>query len=149
MNNFSIEELRELADILREKGLGSLEITSGDYSLRMTAPSFAQPVRTMYSEEQQVPGYAEPAAQTVNVPLEGRIVTSPIVGVFYNSPSPDSDAFVEVGSRVSAGDTLCIVEAMKLMNEITAEFDGEVLEVMAASGDMVDYGRPLFRIKEL
>ena len=143
MNNFSIEELRELADILREKGLGSLEITSGDYSLRMTTPAFAHPVRTMYSEEP-----AEPV-QAAAAPAEGRIVTSPIVGVFYNSPSPDSEAFVGVGSRVSAGDVLCIVEAMKLMNEITAEFDGEVLEVLAATGEMVDYGRPLFRIKEL
>lgn len=72
---------------------------------------------------------------------------SPMVGVFYSAPSPQSKPFVEVGSRVKKGDVLCIVEAMKLMNEITAELDGEIVEVCAASGDVVEYGQTLFRIQ--
>ncbi|CDA61659.1 acetyl-CoA carboxylase biotin carboxyl carrier protein subunit [Clostridium sp. CAG:169] len=72
---------------------------------------------------------------------------SPMVGVFYSAPSPQSKPFVEVGSRVKKGDVLCIVEAMKLMNEITAELDGEIVEVGAASGDVVEYGQTLFRIQ--
>lgn len=75
------------------------------------------------------------------------IVVSPIVGTFYESPAPDSEAFVKVGSKVKAGDTLCIVEAMKLMNDITSEFDGEVVEILVKNEEMVEYGQPLFKLK--
>lgn len=76
-----------------------------------------------------------------------KIISSPIVGTFYASPSPDKDAFVKVGSKVKKGDTLCIVEAMKLMNEICSEADGEVVEIIAKDGEMVEYGAGLFKIK--
>ena len=147
LSKFSIEELRELAGILSEKGLGSLEITDGGYSLKMTAPGLIAA-----GEIAVVPPtpYAAPVPAVQEDPLpDGSIVTSPIVGVFYRAQSPEAEPFVKVGSRVAAGDVLCIVEAMKLMNEITAEFDGEVVEVFAENGDIVDCGRPLFRIKEL
>ncbi|NLK20882.1 MAG: acetyl-CoA carboxylase biotin carboxyl carrier protein [Epulopiscium sp.] len=78
---------------------------------------------------------------------EGTIVKSPIVGTFYNSPSPEANPFVEVGSRVKKGDTLCIIEAMKLMNEIEADTDGEVVEVFVKNEELVEYNEPLFRIK--
>ncbi len=74
------------------------------------------------------------------------IVKSPIVGTLYSSPSPESNNFVKVGSKVKKGDTLCILEAMKLMNEIESEVDGEIIEVLVANGDMVEYGQPLFKI---
>ena len=77
---------------------------------------------------------------------EGEIVTSPMVGTFYLKPSPEADAFVEVGKRVKKGDTLCIIEAMKLMNEIESEFDGVVEEILVKDGEPVEYGKPLFRI---
>jgi acetyl-CoA carboxylase biotin carboxyl carrier protein len=77
----------------------------------------------------------------------GNVVKSPMVGTFYSKSSPTSESFVKVGSRVKKGDTLCIIEAMKLMNEIESEFDGEVLEVLVKDGEMVDYGKPLFIIK--
>lgn len=76
-----------------------------------------------------------------------KIISSPIVGTFYSSPSPDKEPFVKVGSKVKKGDTLCIVEAMKLMNEIYSEVDGEVVEIIAKEGDMVEYGGELFKIK--
>ena len=77
---------------------------------------------------------------------EGNIVTSPMVGTFYTKPSPDSDSYVEVGSTVKKGDVLCIIEAMKLMNEIESEFDGKIAEIIAKDGEPVQYGDPLFRI---
>lgn len=80
------------------------------------------------------------------VKKEGTIVTSPIVGTFYASQGPDKESFVTVGSRVKKGDTLCIIEAMKLMNEIDSEVDGEVVEVLVENEQMVEYGQPLFRI---
>ncbi|NLG93138.1 MAG: acetyl-CoA carboxylase, biotin carboxyl carrier protein, partial [Clostridiales bacterium] len=72
---------------------------------------------------------------------------SPMVGVFYSAPSPDSEPYVQVGSKVKKGDTLCIIEAMKLLNEITADRDGEITEICAAAGQVVEYGQTLFRIK--
>lgn len=75
------------------------------------------------------------------------IVPSPIVGTFYGSPSPDKESFVKVGDKVKKGDTLCIIEAMKLMNEVGSEVDGEIVEIMVKDGDMVEYGEPLFKIK--
>ncbi len=76
-----------------------------------------------------------------------QVVTSPMVGTFYAKPSPTADNFVEVGKKVKKGDVLCIIEAMKLMNEIESEYDGEIAEILVKDGDMVDYGKPLFRIK--
>lgn len=75
------------------------------------------------------------------------IVKSPMVGTFYLKPSPDSEPYVKVGQKVKKGDTLCIIEAMKLMNEIESEFDGEIVEVLLKDGEMVEYGKPLFKIK--
>lgn len=76
-----------------------------------------------------------------------KIVTSPMVGTFYAKPSPDAKDFVEIGTKVKKGETLCIIEAMKLMNEIESEFDGEIAEVLLKDGEAVEYGKPLFRIK--
>ncbi|GHU92423.1 acetyl-CoA carboxylase, biotin carboxyl carrier protein [Spirochaetia bacterium] len=87
-----------------------------------------------------VPGVAGPAGETI---------TSPIVATFYATPGPDAPAFVSIGSKVKAGDTLCILEAMKMMNHLEAEFDCEILSVKAANGDLVEYGQTLFEVKRL
>ncbi len=75
------------------------------------------------------------------------VVKSPMVGTFYLKPSPDSEPYVQIGTKVKKGDTLCIIEAMKLMNEIESEFDGEIIEILLKDGEMVEYGKPLFKIK--
>lgn len=75
------------------------------------------------------------------------VVKSPMVGTFYLKPSPDSEPYVQIGKKVKKGDTLCIIEAMKLMNEIESEFDGEIVEILLKDGEMVEYGKPLFKIK--
>ena len=76
-----------------------------------------------------------------------KIIKSPMLGTFYSKPSPDAKAFVEVGQKVKVGETLCIIEAMKLMNEIESEYDGEIAEILVKDGEMVDYGKPLFKIR--
>lgn len=97
-------------------------------------------------------------SQIINVPVqtvtqnnvkeieEGRIITSPMIGTFYAKPSPESAPYVEIGTNVKKGDTVCIIEAMKLMNEIESEFDGKIVEVLVKDGEMVEYGKPLFRV---
>ena len=96
-----------------------------------------------------VPSREEETEKTQNDLLveEGNIVKSPMVGTFYSKPSPNADAYVSVGDNVKKGDVLCIIEAMKLMNEIESEFDGEVVEILVKDGESVEYGKPLFRIK--
>lgn len=79
--------------------------------------------------------------------IQGNVVTSPMVGTFYLKPSPTSQPYVEVGKEVKKGDTLCIIEAMKLMNEIESEWDGKIIEILVKDGEAVEYGKPLFRIK--
>jgi acetyl-CoA carboxylase biotin carboxyl carrier protein len=79
----------------------------------------------------------------------GEVITSPIVGTFYPAPGPDAPAFVRPGSKIKTGDTLCILEAMKMMNQLEAEFDCEIIAVRAASGDLVEFGQPLFEVKRL
>lgn len=85
-------------------------------------------------------------SDTVKETLEGNIVKSPMVGTFYLKPAPDAEPYVSIGDKVKKGDTLCIIEAMKLMNEIESEFDGEIKEILVKDGESVEYGKPLFRI---
>ena len=101
-----------------------------------------------YPMQSGVPApHNQPVAPENKPEPEGNIVKSPMVGTFYSKPSPTAEPFVKVGSKVKKGDTLCIIEAMKLMNEIESEFDGEVTEILLKDGDTVDYGKPLFVIK--
>lgn len=109
------------------------------------APAPVQKQEVKASKEQFI--NEEAALETNNEKVEGTLITSPIVGTFYLSPSPDAKQYVKVGSKVKKGDTLCIIEAMKLMNEIEAEMDGEVVEILVNNEQMVEYGQPLFRIR--
>jgi len=99
---------------------------------------------------EQAAAQSEPAAETASaskVDYDYEIV-SPMVGTLYRSPSPDSDSFVNIGSKVTASTTVCIVEAMKLFNEIEAEVDGEIVEILAEDGELIEFGQPLFRVKK-
>ena len=109
-----------------------------------SAPATAAPAPVAAPVE-TVP--AAPAHEETNVDFNrAREIKSPMVGVFYAAPSPDAKPFVEVGSRVKKGDVVCIVEAMKLMNEITAEFDGEVVDICVRNGEVVEFGQTLFKL---
>jgi acetyl-CoA carboxylase biotin carboxyl carrier protein len=153
-------ELRDLLDYLAKSQFVEFELEREGFRLRvakagshvvMAAPGNGVPA--MAAEPMLA---AAPAPSTVAAspsPATGTddglaIVTSPIVGTFYRTPSPDAPPFVEVGSRVKKGQVLCIVEAMKLMNEIESELDGEVVEVSVANGQPVEYGEALFKIRK-
>jgi acetyl-CoA carboxylase biotin carboxyl carrier protein len=151
-----LEELRALFDLLAEKEIAEFEHEQGGVRVRVSrGPRIAG---ALYAANGAAPaGVVAPVATAATAAAEGPVseaggdlvdVTSPFVGSFYRSPSPDAPAFVEVGSVVRPGQTLCIIEAMKLMNEIEAECAGTVVEIFAQNGKSVEYGQKLFRIKK-
>ena len=138
-----IEEIRELAQIMKENGLGILELQEDGTNLRMEAASAAAPAAPAPAAS------AAPVATQDGTPVDFnnlKEVKSPMVGVFYQAPSPEADPYVHVGSKVKKGDVLCVIEAMKLLNEITADTDGEIVDVCVENGQLVEYGQVLFKI---
>ena len=148
----NIKQIRELAQIAAENGLSAIEIAEGENRVRIErAVSAPAAIPTVVSMPMAAPAAPAPApaaeAEETNVDVNRtREIKSPMVGVFYAAPSPDARPFVEVGSKVKKGDIVCIVEAMKLMNEISAEFDGEVVDICVHNGDVVEYGQTLFKL---
>lgn len=138
-------DIRKYAELMRELELTGLEITEGDRVVRLerSAPETVQvPVAPA------APAASAAAEMPARGAAEGLVsVTSPLVGVFYASPAENAAPYVSVGDRVTKGQTLCIVEAMKLMNEITAEEDGVIAEICVVNGQVVEYGTELFRIR--
>lgn len=149
---YSKNDVKEFIEMLEGSSLSVLEIKNGDGSaIRLEKAISAAPAVVMQANAPatapvQETVQAAPAAPSAPV-AEGKTINSPIVGVFYAAPSPDSNPYVSVGQKISKGDTICIVEAMKCMNEIQSELDGEVTEVLVKDGDLVEYGQPLFRVK--
>lgn len=151
-----LRKLKKLIDLVEESGIAEIEVTEGEEKVRITRTTAAQPV---YSApvQQQPAVMAAPAAvpaeaaPTAAVPAAGpdlsKAMKSPMVGTFYRAASPTSAPFVEVGQTVNAGDTLCIIEAMKLMNEIEADHSGVVKEILVSNGQPVEFGEPLFIIE--
>ena len=148
----NIKQIRELAQIVSENGLSAIEVAEGENRVHIeravAAPAAVPAVVSMPAPVAAPTAPAPaPAAEETNVDFNRtREIKSPMVGVFYAAPSPDAKPFVEVGSKVKKGDIVCIVEAMKLMNEITAEFDGEVVDICVHNGDVVEYGQTLFKL---
>lgn len=142
--------------MVEESGIAEIEVTEGEEKVRITRTTAAQPVYSAPVQQQPavmaapaaVPAEAAPAAA---VPAAGpdlsKAMKSPMVGTFYRAASPTSAPFVEVGQTVNAGDTLCIIEAMKLMNEIEADHSGVVKEILVSNGQPVEFGEPLFIIE--
>jgi len=147
----NVRQIRELAQILRQNGLSAIEVTEGEYHVKLecSAPSASlMPVAVAPVQMAQAPE-PEPAEkpQDAGVDFNDIIeVKSPLVGVYYSAPSPDVEAFVKVGDKVKKGDVLCIVEAMKLMNEITATHDGEIVDICIQNGAVVEFGQTLFKL---
>ena len=143
-----IKTVKQLAGILRDYGLTELSVTQGDLNVKLTKDSSTEPL--------SVPRDAEPRAGIARKDQETQAdgldfnkihtVTSPMVGVFYQASGPGEAPFVQTGSKVKAGDVLCIIEAMKLMNEITAAKDGEIVDICVSDGDVVEFGQTLFKI---
>ena len=150
-----IRKVKKLIELLDESGIAEIEISEGEDSVRISryASNVAAPqqVAPMPVAAAPVAVAAPPAAApaaAAEVEEDGYGVTAPMVGTFYSQPSPGSPAFVQVGDRVSEGDTLCIVEAMKMMNQIDAEVSGTIKSIRVQNGDPVEYGQILFVIDQ-
>ena len=153
------KRLAEIADVMEDRGLTRVRVEEPDgTAVELERASAAQPVAVpmpmpsamaaQVAAPTVAPAAPEPATQTPAAAPEpkGTEVTAPMVGIFYAAPAPGDEPFVRVGSKVKAGETLCIIEAMKVLNEVTAEADGEVLEICVADGDLVEFGSCLMRI---
>lgn len=160
-----LRKIKKLIELLQESELAEIEIHENDESIRLIRhhpePAAAAPIMHSAFQVPAVP--AAPVAPAAPVPAEaadqpqaapadtlpeGEVVRSPMVGTFYSAPNPESDAFVRVGSKVANGDTLCLVEAMKMFNQIEAEFGGEVVAVLVEDGQPVEFDEPLFVIRK-
>jgi acetyl-CoA carboxylase biotin carboxyl carrier protein len=156
-----MDELRELISLLRDNGLAELELENEGFRVRLrreSALAESAPVASVqHSSPAPAPapapapsGPTHPGTQATTAAAQDQdlhIISSPIVGTFYRSPSPTADAFVKIGSNVENDTVVCIIEAMKLMNEIQAETSGEVVKIYVENGQPVEYGQPLFGIQ--
>lgn len=155
--------IKNLLDLISDSDVNEVSIEEGDFKLKVKKQSDQPAASLQYQMPAQAQAAPQPQAQPAQQTTpqkesagneesksqpDGEVVKSPIVGTFYEAASPDSDAFVKVGDKVSAGDTLCIIEAMKIMNEIDAEFSGTVEKVIVDDGQPVEFDQPLFIIKK-
>jgi len=150
-----LRKLKTLIDLVAESDIAELEVTEGEGKVRIVKSS-ALPQNQVVMMQQQPQQAHQPAAPVAAAPIaaaapvaavpEGQIVKSPMVGTFYRSSSPGSAPFVDIGKQVNKGDTLCIIEAMKLLNEIESDFDGVIKQILVENGQPVEYGQPLFVI---
>lgn len=147
-----LRKLKTLIELVESSGIAELEISEGEERVRITRTaasaqqtyaSAPQPVTTATTTQQTIVPVAEPVKPAV---AEGHVVKSPMVGTFYRSASPGSKAFVDVGQSVNSGETLCIIEAMKLLNEIEADQSGVIKAILVENGQPVEFGQPLFVI---
>jgi acetyl-CoA carboxylase biotin carboxyl carrier protein len=149
-----IRKVKKLIELLDESGIAEIEITEGEESVRISRYAAAHPMPAPMAMAApaaiQAPAAPAPVASAAapKPEEEGHAITAPMVGTFYNSPSPGSPPFVQAGDRVNAGDTLCIVEAMKMMNQIEAEVGGTIKSIRVQNGDPVEYGQILFMIDQ-
>jgi acetyl-CoA carboxylase biotin carboxyl carrier protein len=151
--NTEIQHIEQLLRFMSEHNLEEFEYSQGDLRIRLKKTSVPEIIVATAAESRTLAASAPAAPGPSPAPESGRssedmhLVKSPIVGTFYGSPSPGAEAFVKIGGFIESGQTLCIVEAMKLMNEIESDVSGEVLRIFAENGQPVEYGQPLFGIR--
>lgn len=147
-----LRKLKKLIDLVEESGIAELELTEDNEKVRIsrnfTSSGQMQNYAPMQYAQPQINATAAAPAAVEIAPVvdEGHAVKSPMVGTFYRSPSPDAKAFVEIGDTVAIGDTICIIEAMKLLNEIEADKAGVIKKILVDNGQAIEYGEPLFII---
>ena len=147
-----LRKLKKLIDLVQESGISELEVTEGEEKVRIAKHygTVAAAPQQYYAPPPPV-ALGAPAASSVNLDdedelPEGHVVKSPMVGTFYRSPSPGADAFVQIGQTVKQGETICIIEAMKLLNEIEADASGVIKAILVENGEPVEFGEPLYVI---
>jgi acetyl-CoA carboxylase biotin carboxyl carrier protein len=150
-----IRKVKKLIELLEESGISEIEISEGEESVRISrypkpgaVMTTAAPPAAAPPPAPAAPAAATPAAEPAAPPIRGQQVTAPMVGTFYSGPAPGAKPFVEIGTEVKPGDTLCVIEAMKMMNQIESEFAGRVVSVLVENGNPVEFGQPLFVIEE-
>ena len=147
-----IRKVKKLIELLEESGISEIEISEGEESVRISRyPKPGTVTTTVAPAAPAAPAAAAPpavAAEAPPPPIRGQQVTAPMVGTFYSGPAPGSKPFVEIGTEVKPGDTLCVIEAMKMMNQIESEFAGRVVSILVENGSPVEFGQPLFVIEE-
>ena len=147
-----IRKVKKLIELLEESGISEIEISEGEESVRISR--YPKPGTVPLAQAAAAaPAAAPPPAPVspapeVPAPTRGQQVTAPMVGTFYSGPAPGAKPFVDIGSEVKPGDTLCVIEAMKMMNQIESEFAGRVVSVLVENGSPVEFGQPLFLIEE-
>ncbi len=144
-----IRKIKKLIELVEESGITELEITEGEESVRISRGGVVAQVAPMAYAAPQAPVAAAPAAPATPAAAElsGHILRSPMVGAFYRSSGPDAAPFVEVGQQVKVGDALCIVEAMKMMNQIQSDKAGVIKRILVENGDTVEFDQPMFIIE--
>jgi acetyl-CoA carboxylase biotin carboxyl carrier protein len=148
-----IRKVKKLIELLEESGISEIEISEGEESVRISR--YPKPGTVTTTAAPAAPAAPAPAAAAAAAPAEvpaapvqGQQVTAPMVGTFYSGPAPGAKPFVEIGTEVKPGDTLCVIEAMKMMNQIESEFAGRVVSVLVENGSPVEFGQPLFVIED-
>ncbi len=145
-----IRKVKKLIELLQESGISEIEVHEGEESVRITSHHMTNAQQAVVQAPQANVDSA-PMQNTPEIPLptvdEGHVIKSPMVGIFYSSASPDVPAFVEIGQTVDKGDVLCIIEAMKIMNQIEADTSGVLSKIYVENGEPIEYGQPLFTIK--
>jgi acetyl-CoA carboxylase biotin carboxyl carrier protein len=151
-----IRKIKKLIDLIDETGVTEIEIREGEESVRIsrhTPASFHMPQQhVVYAQPNAAPQAAQPSAPSVEgmaekPAIKGHTIDAPMVGTFYNAPSPGAKPFIEVGQSIKAGDTLCIIEAMKMFNQIEADVSGTITARLVENGQPVEFGQPLFIIE--
>ncbi len=149
-----IRKVKKLIELLQESGISEIEVHEGEESVRITSHHMTNAQQTVVQAPVAVPQAEVDSAPMKNAPEtplpavdEGHVIKSPMVGIFYSSASPDVPAFVEIGQTVEKGEVLCIIEAMKIMNQIEADTSGVLSKVYVENGEPIEYGQPLFAIK--
>ncbi len=152
---FELAEIRRLIDLIQSTGIGEIELTTGGRTVRVAAQSGVASGATMtaaVSAPASAPASAGESASAASAaaaaaPANQLVIASPMVGTFYRAPAPDADPYIEVGDAVTVGQTVCIVEAMKLMNEIESEVKGRVVKILVENAQPVEYGQKLFLVE--
>lgn len=154
----NVEEIKELMVLFNESNMTEFHLSNEEFEVQFSkreeypqvVSNTVAPVANVASPVEAAPVSVSSSAETQETPqvaTDAKYITSPIVGVVYLQSSPDADPFVQVGKQITSNDTVCIVEAMKIMNEIKSDFNGEVVEVLVENGQMVDFGQKLFAIR--
>ena len=154
----NVEEIKELMTLFNDSNMTEFHLSNEEFEVQFSkreeypqvVSNAVAPVANVASPVEAAPVSAAPSSEAQDAPqvaADAKYITSPIVGVVYLQSSPDADPFVQVGKQITSNDTVCIIEAMKIMNEIKSDFNGEVLEVLVENGQMVDFGQKLFAIR--